>query len=95
LQEEEFRDGIALCQSLPGATAMQMAAFTGLRVRGFRGAFASYVGFGLPAFLLMLLLSVLYAHYHDLSGVTPLFIGLQSSLSPSSYMRRSPSGKTP
>jgi chromate transporter len=60
LDEERFKDGVVLCQSIPGATAMQMAGYVGLRVNGIGGALASYVGFGLPAFILMLTFSVLY-----------------------------------
>jgi chromate transporter len=51
LSAESFGDGVALCQTLPGATAMQGAAYAGLKARGFVGAAAAYVGFGLPAFL--------------------------------------------
>jgi chromate transporter len=54
LSREEYSEGVALCQSIPGATAMQSAAFVGLRTSGVRGAFAAYAGFGLPAAILML-----------------------------------------
>ena len=49
LSEDDFQQGVALCQAVPGATAMQCAAYVGLRVRGLRGAVLAYVGFGLPA----------------------------------------------
>ena len=52
LDDESFRDGVGLCQVVPGATAMQMAAYVGLKVRGVSGAASSFVGFGLPACLL-------------------------------------------
>ena len=29
-----FDEGVALCQAIPGATAMQVTAYTGLRIRG-------------------------------------------------------------
>lgn len=77
LPEETFKDGIVICQSVPGATAMQMAAYVGLRLRGVRGAVASYVGFGLPAFLLMLALAVFYSGSRELPLVVSLFRGLQ------------------
>jgi len=77
MTEESFRDGVALCQSLPGATAMQTAAYVGLRARGVKGAVAAYLGFGLPAFVLMLGFSVLYRLGHDLPHVTSAFRGLQ------------------
>jgi chromate transporter len=77
LNEENFNHGIVLSQSIPGATAMQIAGYVGLRVKGIGGALASYMGFGLPAYVLMLLFSILYDHYHDLTFVHSLFSGLQ------------------
>jgi chromate transporter len=76
LDEERFKDGVVLCQSIPGATAMQMAAYVGLKTKGLGGALASYIGFGLPAFVFMLLFSILYSGYHKLSFVQSLFAGL-------------------
>jgi chromate transporter len=77
LTAESFQDGVALCQSIPGATAMQAAAYAGLRAGGPLGAIAAYVGFGLPAFVLMLLLTVVYQHSRELPAVTSAFRGLQ------------------
>jgi chromate transporter len=77
LDEESFKDGVALCQTIPGATAMQTAAYVGLRAKGVIGALSAFIGFGLPAFMLMLILSSLYARYHAVSKVVSLFNGLQ------------------
>jgi chromate transporter len=77
LDEETFKDGVSLCQSIPGATAMQMAAYVGLRSNGLIGALLSYAGFGLPAFALMLILSVAYVDAHELPFAVSLFKGLQ------------------
>ena len=57
-----FEKGIAFCQIIPGATAMQTAAYCGLKARGQAGAFAAYLGFGLPAFIIMCTLSWAYGH---------------------------------
>jgi chromate transporter len=78
LDSESFQDGVALCQTIPGATVMQMAAYIGLKVRGVRGALVSYIGFILPAFLLMLALSYAYSRAHALPAVLSLFSGLQA-----------------
>jgi chromate transporter len=78
LDGDSFQDGVALCQTIPGATVMQMAAYIGLTVRGLRGAMVSYIGFGLPAFLLMLGLSFAYSRTHALSAVVSVFSGLQA-----------------
>jgi len=78
LDEATFQDGVALCQTIPGATAMQTAAYVGLRSRGLPGAAVSFVGFGLPAFCLMAILSALYARTHELPLVTAAFQGLRA-----------------
>ena len=78
LDENTFRDGVALCQTLPGATAMQVAAYVGFRARGVAGAGASFIGFGLPAFLLMVGLSAFYVSSHTLPQVVAVFNGLQT-----------------
>jgi chromate transporter len=77
IDEEAFKNGVALCQSIPGATVMQLVAYVGMKVNGIQGALFSYLGFGLPAFSLMLALSVIYADTHDLPKVASLFNGLQ------------------
>jgi chromate transporter len=77
LDEKVFDQGLALCQSIPGATAMQAAAYVGLKSRGATGAFLSYLGFGLPAFLLMTVLSALYLRYHHMREALALFTVLQ------------------
>src|SRR5512137_718075 len=69
LSARTFDDGVALCQVVPGATAMQTAAYVGLCVRGVPGAAASFLGFGLPAFGLMVVLSAVYARMHNLPAV--------------------------
>lgn len=78
LDDETFRAGVALCQAIPGATAMQMAAYVGLKTGGVAGAAVTYIGFGLPAFLIMMLLSMLYEQTHNLSTAVSLFSGLQA-----------------
>jgi chromate transporter len=78
IDSESFQAGVALCQTIPGATVMQMAAYIGLKARGIRGAMVSYVGFILPAFLLMLALSFAYSRVHGLPAVLSVFSGLQA-----------------
>lgn len=77
LTEESFADGTALCQSIPGATAMQTAAYVGLRAGGPWGALAAFVGFGLPAFVLMISLSAAYSAGCHSQPVLSAFRGLR------------------
>jgi len=76
LSEQEFQEGMALCHTLPGATMMQMATYTGYKLFALRGALVAAVGFVLPAFLLMTGLSAAYFTFGDLPLVRALFHGL-------------------
>ncbi len=78
LDDASFRDGVALCQMVPGATAIQAACYVGLRLRGVSGAMASFTGFALPSFLIMTALSALYVQFKDLPLVISAFNGLQA-----------------
>lgn len=77
LSEGSFRDGVAICTTVPGATAMQVAAYVGLRLRGVAGAAASFTGFGLPAFLFMMILSALYLEMQGIPMAVSAFQGLK------------------
>lgn len=77
MDETEFRNGVVLSQSLPGATAMQTAAYVGLKIQGIRGALASYIGYGLPAFLIMLTLSALFSELRIFPLAISIFSGLR------------------
>lgn len=78
LSEASFRSGVALIQTLPGATAMQVAAYVGLRTRGVKGALAAYTGFAIPAFVLMLVLSAIYVRWRDTDIIVNAFSGLKT-----------------
>ena len=78
INEDDFRLGTALCQAVPGATSMQAAAYVGLRTRGLGGAVAAYVGFGLPAFSLMLAMSLAYERAVAVHAVTAALTGLRA-----------------
>ncbi|HSB51291.1 MAG TPA: chromate efflux transporter [Dissulfurispiraceae bacterium] len=77
LSEESFADGLALCQTLPGPIVVNVAAYVGLRVGGLAGMIASFGGFLLPAFLLLLALSAAYRETSTLPVTVSLFSGLQ------------------
>jgi chromate transporter len=77
LDAPTFDAGLALCQLIPGAIVMQLAAYIGLKLNGIRGAVISFIGFGLPAFLIMFILSVLYKQSKDISTVELVLSGLR------------------
>ncbi len=78
MEPGEFNSGAAFCQLIPGATAMQMAAYVGLYLRGVPGAAATFLGFGSPALALMLAFAMLYTRIGSLPIVLAVFSGLQA-----------------
>lgn len=67
LSQQDFLDGLALCQLVPGATVVQLATYVGYRLRRSPGGLAAAAVFILPAFLLMLGLSFLYFRYGEVT----------------------------
>lgn len=54
IQEDEFLNGLALAQAMPGVNVTNMAIWIGYRLAGFRGAAASFFGIILlPAFAIV------------------------------------------
>ncbi len=78
LSKPRFVEGLALVNMLPGATATQLALFLGYARGGWWGALAGGLCFVLPAFAIMLALTVAYAAL----GVSPLVRGALYGLGP-------------
>jgi chromate transporter len=80
LTEQEFADGFALGQSLPGTAAGNTATYVGLKVRGWRGASVALAGLILPSMLMMIVLAILYRHLRYLPDTDHLFLGLNAAV---------------
>ncbi|OEU68725.1 MAG: hypothetical protein BA863_03905 [Desulfovibrio sp. S3730MH75] len=78
MAEEDFSAGTALAQIVPGATAMQVAAWAGLCTRGLTGSFFAYLGFALPAFTMICALSAAYIYFDNISVIESMFGGLKA-----------------
>jgi chromate transporter len=78
VSEEDFSAGTALAQIVPGATAMQVAAWAGLCTRGMAGSFFAYIGFALPAFAMICSLSAAYIYFDHVSEIETMFSGLKA-----------------
>lgn len=76
LKEQEFLNGLALAQFIPGATFVTLTVFMGYRIRRLAGAAMSFTGFLLPPTVLMVLLSYLYFRYSGLPMVATAFRGV-------------------
>ena len=82
ISSEEFLHGLAFGQIL-GPFSLNVCTFTGHHLRGIRGGIIAAIGFILPSFLLISLLSWIYFTYNKLpqlqaalKGTNPIIIGL-------------------
>src|SRR5256886_13339385 len=80
LTKEEMRDGIAVCQSLPGPLAIQVGTFISYIRGGFWGAWAGGWAFILPNFVIVSVLGALYVHFGGLPLVTAIFYGVSPTV---------------
>src|SRR5437870_13828940 len=74
--KEEFREAVAVCQSLPGPLAIQVGIFLSYLRAGFWGAWAGGSAFILPSFIIVATLGALYVRFGDLPFVRAIFYGV-------------------
>jgi len=80
LNREEMRDGIAVCQSLPGPLAIQVGIYISYLRGGFWGAWAGGWAFILPNFIIVCALAALYVHFSGLAILTAVFYGVSPAV---------------
>ena len=78
--KDEMREGIAICQSLPGPLAIQVGIWLSYLRGGFWGAWAGGWAFILPNFVIVATLGALYVHFGGLPWVTAVFYGVSPAV---------------
>ena len=78
VSKERFVEGVSLANLIPGATMTQLCMFLGYARGGFWGGLLAGLCFVLPAFGIMLALTLIYAHL----GATPIMRGGLYGLGP-------------
>ncbi|WP_326847321.1 chromate efflux transporter [Streptomyces kaniharaensis] len=76
IARQDFLDGVALGQTMPGPLAAQVAMWVGYLKRGALGAAATALAFIGPSFLMVSAVAAVYSHYSGLSVVQSLFYGI-------------------
>jgi chromate transporter len=78
LTEAEVAEGLAMVQLYPGPIGMDFTAYVGYRLHGVPGALLATLGFVLPGFVLIVLLSAAYFSGGELQWMHHLFLGLEA-----------------
>jgi chromate transporter len=74
--DDEFRQALAVGQTMPGPLAAQVAMWFGYLQAGAWGALAVSVPFVLPAFVIVTAVAIVYARYEGLPAVHAIFLGV-------------------
>jgi len=80
ISEGRFLHALNYCMLLPGPEAQQLATYMGWLLHKTKGGIVAGTLFVIPGFLFMLVLSILYAGYQNLSVVQWLFFGLKPAV---------------
>jgi chromate transporter len=75
LSSQDMLDGVSLASILPGPMAVNVVAYVGYRLRGWIGAAVSALAAILPAFVLVVLLSIAYFRWGQIPAISKLFLG--------------------
>ena len=76
ITQEEYLEGLAVSQTLPGPLAAQLAMWLGYVRRGFPGAVAAAVPFILPPFVIVSVVAALYVAFAGSTVIQALFYGV-------------------
>lgn len=78
--ERRFLHALNYCMLLPGPEAQQLATYFGWLLHGVRGGLVASGLFVLPGFVAIMLLSVLYAGFGDVTAVEAIFYGIKPAV---------------
>lgn len=77
ISEADIQDIIVLAQSAPGILAVNMAIYTGHKIRGIRGSIVSALGAVLPSLVIILLIAMFFTEFKDNDIVRRIFQGVR------------------
>ena len=80
MAEDQVMEAFAVGQSLPGASAVNTAAFLSMRLCGWPGAAVATFAFVLPSFFLMLGAALVYPYFRTLPRMDAVFEGLNAAV---------------
>ena len=76
ITQDEYLEGLAVAQTLPGPLAAQLAMWLGYVRRGVWGATASALAFILPPFVIVTIVAALYVAFAGTTLIQALFYGV-------------------
>ena len=79
MTEEEVLDCLAVCQSLPGVIAINMATYIGYYKKGLKGAIVSTLGVLIPSFVIIILVVTILGNIDENPYVQGALMGFKAA----------------
>lgn len=76
INEDDYKEGLALAQLAPGPLAAQLAIYLGYVKYRITGATLAGIAFVLPSFIMVVLLGIAYVYFDGLPWMQAIFYGL-------------------
>jgi chromate transporter len=80
ISEQDYKEGLALAQMMPGPLAAQLGIYLGYVHYGVIGATVAGIAFVLPSFLMVVALGWAYAQFGGLSWMQAVFYGVGAAV---------------
>ena len=80
ISKDDFVDMIAVSQSVPGILAVNIAIFTGYRMKGILGSITATLGAILPSFLMILLIAMYFRNFQENPYVVKMFKAIRPAV---------------
>ena len=80
INDQDYKDGLALAQLAPGPLAAQLAIYTGYIDFGILGATLTGIAFVLPSYIMVVGLGWLYIHFGGLPWMQAVFFGVGAAV---------------
>jgi len=77
--QDEMTDIIAICQSMPGVIAVNMATYVGFKKKGFLGSLVATIGVLLPSLVIIILIAMGFNKFGDNRFVLGALSGLRAA----------------
>jgi chromate transporter len=80
LSEEELMEILTIAESTPGPIAINVATYTGYKIKGIWGSVLATFGVVLPSFFIILAISYIYEQFKDNQIVVAAFMGIKAAV---------------
>ncbi len=80
ITNDELLDIIAIAESTPGPTAINLATYIGYKKDKFLGALFATLGVVLPSFIIIVIISIFYNYFMSIKAVKYAFVGINAAV---------------